>query len=134
MQPGSIVQDVSCALSLASLRCQVRLGCGADERAKPQDVSFDLSIKLDRLPEGSKTDRLEGTFCYAEISDAIRAVCAEREFHLIESLGYEAYRRVEPLLVRAGGRIPPKLWLKVTKLRPPVSGLEGGASFELGSR
>ena len=26
------------------------------------------------------------------------------------------------------------LWLKVTKLRPPVPGLEGGASFELGAR
>jgi FolB domain-containing protein len=130
MQPLSIVDDseaLPCALALSDLRLEVRLGCGAAERAKTQGVRFDLSIRFDRLPAGTKTDRLDGTVCYAEISEKLRALCAEREFHLIENLGYEAYKRVHP-------GAPLKLWLKVTKLKPPVTNLEGGASFELGEK
>src|SRR4051812_10502676 len=130
MQPLSIVDDseiLPCALALNDLRLDVRLGCGADERARPQGVRVDLSIRFDRLPEGTRSDRLDGTVCYAEISEKLRALCKEREFHLIENLAYEAYRRVHP-------GAPLKLWLRVTKLKPPVNGLEGGASFELGER
>jgi dihydroneopterin aldolase len=128
MQPSSNVDPIlPCALALNDLRLEARLGCGADERAKPQGVRFDLSVRFDRLPEGSKTDRLDGTICYAELSEKLRALCKEREFHLIENLGYEAYRRIDP-------GPPLKLWLRVTKLKPPVAGLEGGSSFELGTQ
>jgi dihydroneopterin aldolase len=121
-------QNPPCALSLSDLRLETRLGCGAEERARPQGVRFDLVIGFARPPEGSLTDRLDGTICYAELAELLRTLCQEREFHLIEHLGYEAYRRAS----RITGQQP--LWLKVTKLRPPVPGLEGGASFELGTR
>lgn len=132
MQPAANVQIGAqlgpCVLSLSDLRLEARLGCGAEERARPQGVRFDLAVRFDELPEGSVTDRLDGTICYAEIAGELRGLCQEREFHLIEHLAYEAYRRVSRV---SGSRA---LWLKTTKLRPPVAGLEGGASFELGSR
>ena len=137
MQPVPIVDpkvhqlpaDLPCVLAIGDLRLEARLGCGADERAVPQGVRFDLRLRFERLPEGSQTDRLEGTVCYADLSDSLRKLCGEREFHLIESLALEAYRRLSETAVKAGAR----LWLRVTKLRPPVAGLEGGASFELGA-
>jgi dihydroneopterin aldolase len=120
------IDDLPCRLGLNDLRLKVRLGCGAEERATVQEVSFDLAIRFPRPPEGSRTDELEGTICYGELSEKLRALCGSREFKLIEHLGWEAYRLLDP----GPGRT---LWLKVTKLKPPVADLLGGASFELGS-
>src|SRR5579885_3664140 len=115
MQPAANVhigtKTGPCVLSLSDLRLEVRLGCGAEERARPQGVRFDLAIRFDELPAGSVTDRLDGTICYAEIAEQLRGLCREREFHLIENLGYEAYGRVSRI---TGSHA---LWLRVTKLR-----------------
>lgn len=119
--------EPSCRLSLNDLRLKVRLGCGAEERAAVQEVSFDLSIRFPRLPEGSRSDELEGTICYGALSEKLRALCESREFKLIEHLGWEAYRLLGPGPDHG-------LWLRVTKLKPPVPDLLGGASFELGEK
>src|SRR5262252_5450743 len=108
-------------------RLWVRLGCGAEERAQPQAVDLDLAVRFAELPAACESDKLGDTVCYAELIDAARAAVAGREFRLVERLAHELFASLRPL-------VPPgaELWLRVTKLRPPVAELAGGVAFSLG--
>jgi dihydroneopterin aldolase len=114
-------------LEFRGARLEVRLGCSAAEREKPQAVDLDLAVRFAELPIACASDKLEDTLCYAELIDAARAACAGREFHLVERLAHELFGRLRVL-------VPPgaELWLRATKLRPPVEGLSGGVAFSLG--
>jgi dihydroneopterin aldolase len=114
-------------LELRSARLRVHLGCSVRERARPQDVDLDVAIRFEEAPAGCETDELKDTVCYAELTEAARQVCHQREFRLIEKLASEIYRRLRY-------EVPPgaDLWLRVTKCQPPVPGLRGGVSFSLG--
>jgi dihydroneopterin aldolase len=114
-------------LEFRSARLSVHLGCSADERAHPQDVDLDVAIRFGAPPVGCETDELEDTICYAGLIKAAREVCQKREFRLIEKLAREIYHRLR-CEVPAGS----DLWLNVTKLHPPVPGLQGGVSFSFG--
>jgi dihydroneopterin aldolase len=114
-------------LEFHGARLEVRLGCSAAERFAPQAVDLDLAVRFARLPEACASDDLADTVCYAALIDAAREVCAGREFHLLERLAHELFGRLRAL-------VPPdaELWLRATKLRPPVEGLSGGVAFSLG--
>jgi len=114
-------------LEFNGARLWVRLGCGADERAQPQAVDLDLAVRFGELPAACETDKLGDTVCYAELVEAARAAVAGREFHLVERLAHELFARLRPL-------VPPgaELWLRVTKLHPPVPELARGVAFSLG--
>jgi len=114
-------------LEFRGARLDVRLGCSAEERAVPQAVDLDLAVRFPDLPSACETDKLEGTVCYSALIDAARASCAGREFNLVERLAHELFAALRP-------RIPPggELWLRATKLYPPVDGLAGGVAFSLG--
>ena len=114
-------------LEFRGARLEVRLGCSAEERAVPQAVDLDLAVRFPELPSACESDKLEDTVCYAELIDAARAACAGREFRLVERLAHELFAALRPL-------IPPgtELWLRATKLDPPVRGLAGGVAFSLG--
>jgi len=114
-------------LEFRGARLAVRLGCGADERAQPQPVDLDVAIRFADLPPACESDKLEDTICYAELIVAARAAVRGREFHLVERLAHELLAVLRPL-------VPPgaELWLRVTKLRPPVADLAGGVAFSLG--
>jgi dihydroneopterin aldolase len=114
-------------LEFKGARLEVRLGCGAEERARPQAVDLDVAVRFAELPPACESDKLSDTVCYADLIAAARAHVAGREFHLVEKLAYELAAVMRPL-VPAGS----ELWLRVTKLRPPVDGLSGGVSFSLG--
>jgi len=114
-------------LEFRGARLEVRLGCTAAERAMPQAVDLDLAVHFAELPLACESDKLADTVCYADLIDAARAACAGREFHLVERLGHELLTRLRPL-TPAGS----ELWLRVTKLHPPVEGLSGGVAFSLG--
>jgi dihydroneopterin aldolase len=114
-------------LEFRGARLEVRLGCSAEERAVPQPVDLDLAVRFPELPKACTSDRLEDTLCYAELIDAAREACAGREFQLVERLAHELFGRLRPRLP-AGA----ELWLRATKLRPPVAGLRGGVAFSLG--
>ena len=114
-------------LEFHGARLEVRLGCSAAERFAPQAVDLDLAVRFAELPVACASDRLEDTLCYAELIDAARAACVGREFHLVERLAHELFGHLRAL-------VPPgaELWLRTTKLRPPVVGLTGGVAFSLG--
>jgi dihydroneopterin aldolase len=114
-------------LEFRGARLAVRLGCGADERATPQAVDLDVAVRFAEVPPACESDKLEDTVCYADLIAAARARVAGREFQLVERLAHELLGVIRPL-------VPPgaELWLRVTKLRPPVPDLAGGVAFSLG--
>lgn len=114
-------------LEFRGARLDVRLGCSAEERATPQPVDLDLALRFCGLPAACSTDRLEDTVCYAELIEAARKICAGREFNLVERLAHELFTHLRPLVPEDA-----ELWLRATKLRPPVDALHGGVAFSLG--
>ena len=114
-------------LEFRAARLEVRLGCSAEERAEPQAVDLDLAVRFPAPPAACASDRLEDTLCYAELIDAAREACAGREFHLVERLAHVLFSRLRGLVPKDAD-----LWLRATKLRPPVEGLGGGVAFSLG--
>ena len=114
-------------LEFNGARLSVRLGCGDEERSRPQAVDLDVAIRFAELPAACETDKLGDTVCYAELIDAARDAVAGREFHTVERLAHELFSTLRPL-------VPPgaELWLRATKLHPPVADLSGGVAFSLG--
>jgi len=114
-------------LELGGARLAVRLGCGTEERAQPQAVDLDLAVRFAEPPAACETDKLEDTVCYGELVELARAFVCGREFKLLERLARDLFAELRPL-------VPPgaELWLRVTKLRPPIAELARGVSFALG--
>jgi dihydroneopterin aldolase len=110
--------------TLTDLRIDARLGCLPSERKTPQTVRLDLRLWQDGVPAACRSDALADTVCYARLSAALRALGTEGEFGLIEHLAYRAFGVVRGLCPE-----DVRVSVTVTKLRPPVEGLEGGASF-----
>ena len=113
-------------LRIHAARLHVRLGCGAPERALPQDVDMNVCVRFAALPAACESDELGDTVCYAKLIEQARELCVGREFRTVEHLAYAIARRLR-------SEIPPdaRLEVRVTKLRPPVDELEGGVSFSL---
>jgi dihydroneopterin aldolase len=118
-----------CALSLQGLRLKVKLGWSENERAIPQEVSFDIRVRFPSLPNGCKTDQLSETLCYAKICQEIQDLCLHEEYRLIERLGYTVFSSLKNFIPDSV-----QLWLRITKVSPPIPHLElqGGASFSIG--
>lgn len=116
----------ACSLLLNGLRLSVKLGCGEEERQNPQFVSFDIQVRFQAIPEACYTDKIGDTVCYAEMSEKLRELC-RREYRLIEHLGMEAFSSLSNGLPQNA-----RLSLRITKERPPIPDLRGGASFCLG--
>jgi dihydroneopterin aldolase len=114
-------------LEFRRARLAVRLGCGVEERATPQAVDLDLAIRFAAPPPACASDRLDQTVCYADLIELARQTVAGREFHLVEHLAQVVFARLRPLVPADAA-----LWLRVTKLEPPVEGLAGGVAFSLG--
>ena len=118
----------ACSLEIRELRLAVRLGCTAAERAVPQEVRASLVLRFDSPPRVCLTDRLEDTVCYAEIAEILTKKVRDREYQLVEKLGYELHSE----LLR---RWPELGWAEIAmhKVRPPVPELQGGVVFRYGA-
>ncbi len=114
-------------LEFEAARLHVRLGCSEEERRIAQDVDLGLAIRFAGAPAACETDALKDTVCYAELIELARDCAARREFRTIERLARELFVRLRPGLPSDA-----ELWLRVTKIHPPVIGLAGGVAFSLG--
>lgn len=112
------------SLSLNGLRLPIKLGCGPEERVEPQMVRFDVSVSFATLPVGCRSDSIEDTACYARIAEEVSRVSVRQEYHLIESLALQAFAAIKEILTP-----DQRLWLKVTKEKPPIPFMNEGASF-----
>lgn len=114
-------------LRLEGLSLPVRLGCEAEERAIPQEVRITAEFRFEHPLKAEYSDDLGDTVCYAEVCDALRALCCSREFKLIERMGAECLAVIRTI---AGDGV--RIALTVHKVRPPVEGLTGGAIYTCG--
>lgn len=114
-------------LEIRALVLKVRLGWEAVERKVPQDVSFSVSLRFDRMPEGCRTDELSDSLCYGDVSELIARNIESREFKLIEHLAFVLFEEIKKL---AGASV--RVRLEVHKLHPPVENLRGGSVYTIG--
>lgn len=103
------------------------MGCTAEERSMLQEVEFDIRVKFAADPVGCRTDRLEDTVCYSDLSDAVTEVAGSRPFLLVESLAAEAFNALKESI--GPGHL---IRVSVHKLRPPIHNLRGGVVFHFG--
>jgi dihydroneopterin aldolase len=111
-------------LRLAGLRSRARLGHHPDERAEPQDILLSVSVEFAAAPAACDSDRLADTVCGAELCDALVRVCESGQYALIEHLAARLFGAARAM-VRTGARVE----IELTKVAPPIAGLEGGMSF-----
>jgi len=113
-------------LRLTSLKLNGRIGWSEEERRTPQGLRFDLVVRFAKVPSACTSDELNDTACYGEMAARLRTLCSDREFKLIERLGHEAHAAVKSVLP-----VGSSLELSVTKEKPPIPELTGGATFTL---
>lgn len=116
------------SLQIQDLSLQVSLGCTAEERAILQEVRLSVQFRFSSIPAGARTDALQDTLCYAQISALLQEHCCSREFQLIERLGFECYAILKNWLLPSDTQVA----LRVHKVRPPVPQLLGGSHFTCG--
>ncbi|MFT3763659.1 MAG: dihydroneopterin aldolase [Pseudoxanthomonas sp.] len=93
---------------IEALEADALIGVYGFERVAPQKLRFDVEMGCDNRKAGA-SDELADTIDYAQVADAIVAICAESKFQLVEALA----ERVAAELLR---RFPIEtLSLRVTK-------------------
>lgn len=118
----------SCTLQVNALKLNVHLGWPEKERLKKQIVWLDLYITFPNVPKACQTDRLENTYCYADIIKILSKQISNKTFHLIEHLTAEIYKMVKNLL-------PKNVLLSVCITKyPKIKQLQGGVSFHYGDQ
>ena len=112
------------SLFLQNLSLSIHLGCSAEERKETQEVRVSIEFRFLKIPGGSTTDDLNGTICYAKVSQAMVEHCQDRHFNLVEKLGFDLYQVVKQQI---NGQA--QISLKAHKVAPPVAGLVGGVIY-----
>jgi len=113
-------------LEFRDARLRVHLGCGAAERAQPQDVDLGVTIHFAEPPAACLSDRLEDTVCYAELIEAARREGLGSTFRTLERLPH-----VLAAWLRKYTPSDAAVRICVAKVSPPVTGLLRGVRFSL---
>ena len=109
------------------LELMAHLGIYDDERAGLQPIAFDVRLYFPTPPGWTFDDNAQ-FFDYQQITDRLRDLVKGKPYRLIEFLANEAFNIVRAHLDEIGsGDI--KIWLKLTKLEPPIPELKGGSSY-----
>jgi dihydroneopterin aldolase len=80
-----VADPVRYATILEGLEVLMGLGIHAEELAAPQRVILSVRMEVD-YPAAPRDDRIEEVLDYDFLRDGIRAMTAERHFHLQETL------------------------------------------------
>jgi len=113
--------------SINRLHLAAHLGCYAKERSRAQQVEASVRFYFPKVPDCAVNDN--GSFIdYDTVSNDLHRIVAKEEFRLIEYMAMQLYRHVRKVVNKQAGK-DVKIWIKLTKLAPPVPHLQGGASF-----
>lgn len=111
-------------ITLTDLELQLRLGWPEEERQAIQTVLVTLTLRFAEMPAGCKTDELDGTVCYDQLSQQITQHCEKKTYKLIEHLGYDIYCIIKSIKA---------IDCRVTvKKKPAISNLKGIAAYTCG--
>jgi dihydroneopterin aldolase len=116
------------SLRVEDLSVHVKLGCTPEERSIPQEVRITYEFRYETPLRGETTDDINDVVCYATASEALRAHCETDEFKLIERLGVECLNILYAVVAEQKALVA----LMIHKVRPPVHGLLGGATYRCG--
>ena len=117
----------SSAFLIDDIRLQSFLGIYDSEHLARQPVSISLRLYFPSPPAWVFDDHVT-FFDYQVLVNKITEMVENRSFRLIEYMAQEAMRIVREHLdsIDAGHF---RIWLKLTKVTPPIEQLKGGASF-----
>ena len=112
-------------IQLDELEIQLHLGVSEEERAKIQSVWVSLTFEFFTLPESTSSDLISETVNYSSLSKLLKNEFSGSNIKTIEYMGFRAFNLVSEDIDQAG-----RLTLSIRKF-PSISGLKGGALFEL---
>lgn len=72
-------------IEISQLRVPVRVGCTDAERAYPQIITFDVTLRSSAA-EAQRSDDLKDTVDYMQIISVIEQLAREHTWHLLEKL------------------------------------------------
>ena len=111
-------------LTINKLIVKMAIGVEAQERAIPQDIEINIKINFDILAQACYSSDLSDTICYAKLAEDITQFCQNKEFYLIEELGFKLYKHLKTLISNE------KIELQISK-NPPVEQIKGNCSFTI---
>lgn len=114
------------SLRIDELAIFAHLGVSEIERAVAQEVRVSLEFRFKDRPLAVFSDSLRDTVCYGELSSQIRSLIQSKEYSLVEKMAGEIFVLAKEL----SGGAPTSV--QVHKVKAPVDGLLGGASFRCG--
>ena len=112
-------------IQLDELEIQLHLGVSEEEREKTQSVWISLTFEFFALPESTSSDLISGTVNYSSLSKLLKSEFNGGNIKTIEYMGFRAFSLVSEEIDQVG-----RLTLSIRKF-PTISGLKGGALFEL---
>ncbi len=112
-------------IQLDELEIQLHLGVSEEERAKIQSVWVSLTFEFFTLPESTSSDLISETVNYSSLSKLLKSEFNGSNIKTIEYMGFRAFKLVSEDIDQVG-----RLTLSIRKF-PSISGLKGGALFEL---
>lgn len=119
--------DLTNKLQMHDWRLNLRLGVSDAERSKVQPVSLDIGVTFKPgQPAACMSDNLADTVSYSSILKNLQPKLEAKEWHLLEHVAYFVLQELMTLVPK---HLAASFRVKVTKLQPPVAGLNA-ASFE----
>lgn len=116
-------------LEVTHYETQAHLGWTDEERATPQKIALDITLRYPKLPEACLSDELSDTQCYAQLIECAEKICQSATFKLLEHLAYRIYDALKNQI-----NIPEtSVFVRAHKLNPPVAFLKD-ASFSVGDQ
>jgi dihydroneopterin aldolase len=110
---------------------KVHLGCLPKERKKSQKVETEIKISFAKTPPVCKTDSLEKTPCYAEMSECLAKVFKKKHYATIEHLGMESFENIKNYLKNFPSAKGAELYLNINKVSPPIKAIKQGSHFSV---
>ena len=112
-------------IQLDELEIQLHLGVSEEERAKIQSVWISLIFEFFALPGSTSSDLISETVNYSSLGKLLKSEFNGSNIKTIEYMGFRAFNLVSEDIDQVG-----RLTLSIRKF-PSISGLKGGALFEL---
>lgn len=113
-------------LEINDFRFPAFIGWTDAEMALPQTLRLDLRVNFSAKPQACLSEKLSDTFDYEPLVNSIRNIGREKSFRLLEEAS-EFFNSVIAAEVKNHSGLTYEFSL--TKVNPPVPGLEGGVTF-----
>lgn len=117
------------ALKIPAISGKVHLGCTTQERKTAQSVQVQIEILFAKAPKAVKTDSIDHTPCYAEMTKIVLLSYSKKEYATIEHLCFECHKNLLSYLKSKKKFKKSHLTTTLKKMAPPVKEITDGSVF-----